>query len=56
VTETFAGMVAFPSFGFRCQMLGLLGLNLAAAWLADHLSVLVWSAMRGLQVCGMRVI
>jgi magnesium-transporting ATPase (P-type) len=56
VSETFAGMVPFPVVGFRFKMLFLLLLNFAASWLADHVAVLGYRALRGKRVCGLTMI
>ncbi len=56
VSETFAGMVPFPSMAFRFKMLGMLLLNFAASWLADMVAVLSYGALRGKRVCGLTMI
>ncbi len=56
VSETFAGMVPFPSVSFRFKMLGMLLLNFAASWLADHVAVLGYGALRGKRVCGLTMV
>ncbi|KAH7618816.1 putative Polyamine-transporting ATPase 13A3 [Nannochloris sp. 'desiccata'] len=56
VSETFAGMVPFPLAGFRFKMLGMLLLNFAASWLADHVAVLGYGALRGKRLCGLTII
>jgi cation-transporting ATPase 13A3/4/5 len=56
VSESFAGMVPFPSVGFRFKMLGMLLLNFAASWLGDHLAVLGYGALKGKRLFGSTMI
>jgi cation-transporting ATPase 13A2 len=53
MTKVFAGTIPFPDVAFRLKLLALLGLNAAAAALADQLANYGFAALRGRRCCGL---